>query len=91
VRLVFGASPALIGRAVIAQVTRLTLPGLVVGLVIVAALRGVLKTFVFGIAPTSSAVRALAGGALLSLALLAALPSALRAMRVDVRRGLSGS
>jgi ABC-type lipoprotein release transport system permease subunit len=38
----------------------------------------------------SPAVLAGAGGALLLLAVIATLPPALRAMRVDIRRGVSG-
>ncbi|HEX4681056.1 MAG TPA: ABC transporter permease [Gemmatimonadaceae bacterium] len=91
VRLVFGAAPGQLGRSIISQVTRLTIPGIAIGLGAVVMLRGALKTFVFSIAPTSAAALAIAGVALLALAIAAAAPSAIRAMRVDVRRGISGA
>ena len=58
VRLVFGARPEQLGRAVILQVARITLPGVAVGLVAMWLLSGALKSFVFGVQPTSAAVLA---------------------------------
>ena len=52
-RLVFGASPAELGRSVLRQVARLTVPGVVVGLLAVILLGGLLKRFVFGVDPRS--------------------------------------
>jgi len=46
---------------------------------------------VFGVQPTSAAVLATSGALLLALSLVATLPCALRAMRVDIRRGIGGS
>jgi predicted permease len=90
VRLVFGAQPAQLGASVIAQVAKLTVPGVALGLGAIWWASGLLAAFVFGVEPRSAAVLAGAGGALLLLAVLAALPPALRAMRVDIRRGISG-
>ena len=91
VRLVFGAQPAQLGRAVILQVARITLPGIAVGLAAMWLLSGALKSFVFGVQATSAAVLAMSGAMLLALSVAAALPSALRAMRVDIRRGIASS
>ena len=89
VRLVFGAQPTQLGASVIAQVARLTVPGVVLGLAVVWWASGLLATFVFGVEARSPAVLAGAGGVLLFLAVIASLPPALRAMRVDIRRSIS--
>jgi hypothetical protein len=60
------------------------------GLVAVWLGSGLLKAFVFGVRVESPVVLGGAGVALLGIALLATLPPALRAMRVDIRRGLAG-
>jgi len=90
VRLVFGAQPTKLGASVIAQVARLTLPGVALGLAAVWWASGLLDAFVFGVRARSMSVLASAGGGLLLLAVLATLPPAIRAMRVDIRRGISG-
>ena len=90
VRLVFGAQPTQLGASVIGQVATLTVPGIALGLAAVWSASGLLATFVFGVEARSVAVLAGAGGALLLLAVLATLAPALRAMRVDIRRGISG-
>lgn len=90
VRLVFGARPAQLGAAVVLQMARLTVVGAVVGLAGFWAAAGVLTSFVFGVAGRSPTVYASAAGILLVLGATAALPAALRAMRVDMRRGLTG-
>ena len=90
VRLVFGAQPTKLGASVIAQVARLTLPGVALGLAAVWWASGLLDAFVFGVQARSMSVLASAGGGLLLLAVLATLPPAIRAMRVDIRRGISG-
>ena len=90
VRLVFGAQPSRLGASVIGQVVQLTVPGIALGLVGVWSASGLLTAFVFGIQARSPFVLASAGGVLLLLALIATLPPALRAMRVDIRRGISG-
>jgi len=90
VRLVFGAQPSQLGASVIAQVARLTVPGVALGLAAVWSASGLLTAFVFGVQARSPWVLASAGSALLLLAVIATLPPALRAMRVDIRRGVSG-
>lgn len=90
VRLVFGAQPTRLGASVVAQVARLTVPGIALGLAAVWSASGLLTAFVFGVQARSPLVLASAGGALLVLAVIATLPPALKAMRVDIRRGISG-
>ena len=90
VRLVFGAQPTQLGASVLAQVAKLTVPSVVIGLATVWSASGLLAAFVFGVEARSVLVLGAAGGVLLLLAVLATLPPALRAMRVDIRRGISG-
>ena len=82
--------PTQLGASVVAQIARLTVPGVAVGLAVVWSGSGLLDAFVFGVQARSPAVLAGAGGVLLLLAVIATLPPALRAMRVDIRRGISG-
>lgn len=86
-RAVFGARPAQLGRLVITQVMRLSFPGIAVGLVGAWLLGASLRAFLFGVEPTSPAVLTMAGVLLLVLTLAVTVPSAARAMRVNVRRG----
>jgi hypothetical protein len=51
---------------------------------------GLLKAFVFGVEARSASILAASGVALLLLAVIATVPPALRAMRVDIRRGTAG-
>jgi putative ABC transport system permease protein len=91
VRLVFGARPDELGRMVLLQVARITLPGIVLGLGGMWLASGALKSFVFGVQPASVAVLAAAGLILLALSVAASLPCAVRAMRVDIRRGIGAA
>jgi putative ABC transport system permease protein len=90
VRLVFGAPPTRLGMSVLAQGVRLTGPGIALGLAAVWLASGLLDAFVFGVQVGSPVVLGGAGLALLCVALIATLPPALRAMRVDIRRGIAG-
>jgi hypothetical protein len=90
VRLVFGAVPAQLGRAVLLQVARITLPGILIGLATTWLLAGALKSFVFGVQPTSPKVLAAAGAMLLLLSVAATVPCVLRVLRIDVQRGIGG-
>jgi len=87
-RLVFGAVPAELGRSVLRQLARLTLPGILGGLLVVVMLGGTLKQFVFGVEPRSVAVLASVSVGMLLIAVAATIPSMLRAMRVDIRRSI---
>ena len=86
-RLVFGARPAQLGRIVVAQVARIALPGIALGLVGAWLATGLLRTFLFGVQPTSVPVFGGAGAVLLVLTVAASIPCAARAMRVDARSG----
>ncbi len=88
-RLVFGAAPAAIGSTVLAQVARLTVPGIIVGTGAVWLMSAIIKPFVFGIDPRSVAVAAGVGVGVLLLSTVATIPPALRAMHVDIVRGIA--
>jgi putative ABC transport system permease protein len=88
IRLTLGASPASVGQLVLRQSVALVLGGLVAGAVLVRAGRHVLSTVLFEISPTDPGATAGAGAILLAAALLACIPPALRAMRVDPAEGL---
>ena len=90
VRLVFGAQPTRLGASVLVQAVKLTLFGIAMGLAVVWFTRGLLEAFVFGVRVESPLVLGGAGAALLLVALIATLPPAMRAMRVDIRRGIAG-
>ena len=90
-RLVFGAAPAELGRSVLRQLARLTLPGIAGGLLVVVMLGGALKRFVFGVEPRSFTVLASVSVGMMLIAFAATMPSMLRAMRVDVRRSIGAS
>jgi putative ABC transport system permease protein len=84
-RLVFGAVPADVGRDVLLQVARLTVPGVLIGLGVAWMTSSALRRFVFGIDPRSIPVLMAVGAAVLLLATAATIPSVLRAMRLDPR------
>jgi putative ABC transport system permease protein len=86
-RLVFGARPAQLGRIVLVQSARITVPGIAAGLVAAWLLSGALRSFVFGVDAASAPVFTTTGAVLLLLTAVATIPSAVRAMRVDVRGG----
>jgi putative ABC transport system permease protein len=85
VRLVFGATPSDLGREVLLQVTRLTIPGVVAGLIGAWFAARLLRAFVFGVDPRSVSVLLSVSAGVLLLATVSAIPSMLRAMRLDAR------
>jgi len=89
-RLVFGAVPKDLAREVLLQVARLTVPGVIVGLAGAWMVSSVLRTFVFGIDARSATVLVGVSVGVLVLATLAAMPSVLRAMRLDPRSTTRG-
>ncbi len=89
-RLVFGAVPSDVAREVLLQVAKLTVPGVIVGLVGAWMAASVLRTFVFGIDPRSVSVLAAVSAGVLALGTVAAMPSVLRAMRLDPRTTTRG-
>jgi putative ABC transport system permease protein len=86
-RLVFGARPSQLAEIVALQVARIAVPGIAIGLLAAWLFSGTLRTFLFGIAPTSISVFSASGALLLGLSIVATIPCALRAMRIDVRAG----
>lgn len=84
-RLVFGAVPSDLAKEVLMQVARLTVPGVIIGLSGAWLAANLLRTFVFGIDPRSMPILAAVSVGVLVLAALTALPSVLRAMRLDPR------
>lgn len=88
IRLALGASPAEVGRAVVAQSLGLAAAGLVAGLVIVRVSERALASVVYGVTPGDPQSLGSAGMLLLVAALAACVPPAVRAMRVDPMEGL---
>jgi predicted permease len=86
-RLVFGAVPRDLAREVLVQVARLAIPGIVVGLVGAWFCASLLRAFMFGVDPRSGVVLAVVALSVLALAVVTALPTVVRAMRIDVRSG----
>lgn len=82
-RLIFGAVPSDLAREVLMQVARLTVPGVIVGLVGAWLSANLLRRFVFGVDPRSGVLLVAVSVSVLALATVAAMPSVLRAMRLD--------
>lgn len=88
VRLALGATRSDIGRLVLRDGLRMTLPGLAVGLGLAALAAGGLRHLLFGIGPLDLAAYAGAATLLASASTVACLLPASRAMRVDPLRVL---
>jgi putative ABC transport system permease protein len=88
IRLTLGAKPAAVGGLVIRQSAVLIAIGLVVGLALVRVGEGVLARVLFGVTATDPLSLLAASGVLVAAALIACIPPALRAMRVDPVVGL---
>jgi putative ABC transport system permease protein len=88
IRLTLGAPPLSVGTTVIRHSVALVAAGLVTGLLLVRAARGALSTVLFGITPSDLTSIVVAGTLLFVAALVATLPPAWRAMRVDPVEGL---
>ena len=88
IRLTLGAKPRAIAASVIRRSAALVVTGLIAGLALVQLGHGVLAKVLFGITPTD--LPSMLGAALLLAAasLVASLPPAWRAMRVDTVDGL---
>jgi ABC-type antimicrobial peptide transport system permease subunit len=89
VRLVVGAEPRDLGRSMLLQNARLSLAGAAVGVAIAWASAGLMRQFVVGLDPRSLPILAAVASATLGLMLLATVPPALRAMRLDAGRVLA--
>jgi putative ABC transport system permease protein len=88
IRLTLGARPAEVGGLVIRQSALLVCGGLVAGFVVVRLAERALSRVLFEVSPSDAGATTAAGALLLVAALLACVPPALRAMRVDPVVGL---
>jgi putative ABC transport system permease protein len=88
IRLTLGARPAAVGGLVVRQSALLVLAGLVVGLVVVRVAEGALSRVLFEVSPSDMTSTLAASAVLVAAALVACIPPALRAMRVDPVVGL---
>ena len=88
IRITLGARPARVGAMVIAQSSTLVVLGLAVGWGIVRALQGPLTSVLFGVKPSDMGATTAAALLLFAASILACLPAAIRAMRVDPVEGL---
>jgi hypothetical protein len=77
--------PADLAKEVLLQVARLTVPGVLVGLAGAWMAAALLRAFVFDVDPRSAVVLVSVSAGVLALAAIAAMPSVLRAMRLDPR------
>jgi ABC-type antimicrobial peptide transport system permease subunit len=88
IRLTLGAKPSRVGGLVIRQSVILVVAGLAVGLVVIRAAEGILTRVLYEVSPSDARSIVAASGLLLAAAMLACIPAALRAMRVDPVEGL---
>ena len=88
IRLTLGAPPARVGWLVVRQSVVLMVGGLVAGVVLVRLSRRVLANVLYDVSPTDPGSTVLASVLLLAAALIACVPPAIRAMRVDPVQGL---
>lgn len=88
IRLTLGAKPAEVGTMVVRHSATLVAIGLIAGVVIVQLARGALSRVLYEVSPSDATSTVAAGGLLLVAALVACIPPALRAMRVDPVEGL---
>ena len=88
IRLTLGAKPSSVGALVIGQSAVLVVAGLAVGLLIVRLAESALTRVVYGVTTTDAMALATASALLLVAAIIACVPPAIRAMRVDPVEGL---
>jgi predicted permease len=88
IRLTLGARPISVGVRVIRQSVVLIAAGLIVGLAIIWLAESALRRVLYDMSPRDPASLAAACGLLVAVALLACVPAALRALRVDPVDGL---
>ena len=88
IRLTLGAKPSSVGALVIGQSAILVVTGLAVGLVIVRLAESALTRVVYGVTTTDAMALATASALLLIAAIIACVPPAIRAMRVNPVDGL---
>jgi putative ABC transport system permease protein len=88
IRLTLGARPAAVGGLVVRQSVVLVITGVVVGLVLIRLGESALTRVLFGVTPGDALSTMSASAVLVAAALVACIPPALRAMRVDPVVGL---
>jgi ABC-type antimicrobial peptide transport system permease subunit len=88
IRLTLGARPFAVAASVVRQSVALVALGLAAGWVLVQSANGVLATVLFGVRPSDATSTVTAALLLFVAALIASLPPAFRAMRVDPIEGL---
>jgi putative ABC transport system permease protein len=88
IRLTLGAKPSSVGALVLGQSAVLVVSGLAVGLVIVRLAESALTRVVYGVSTTDAMALITASSLLLVAAIVACVPAALRAMRVNPVDGL---
>jgi predicted permease len=88
IRLTLGARPASVGGLVVRQSALLVIGGLVIGIALIRVAQGALSRVVYGVAPDDLGSIAAATAVLFVAALVACVPPALKAMRVDPVEGL---
>jgi putative ABC transport system permease protein len=88
IRLTLGARPAVVASSVIGQSVTLVAVGLLAGFALVQGARHLLASVLFGVEPHDPVSTLVAGGFLLLAALIASVPPAWQAMRVDPVDGL---
>jgi putative ABC transport system permease protein len=88
IRLTLGARPAVVGGLVIRQSVLLIVAGLIVGLALIRLAESALARVLFGVTPSDPISTLAAGAVLIAAALVACIPPAIRAMRVDPVIGL---
>ncbi|MGE0865420.1 MAG: ABC transporter permease [Vicinamibacterales bacterium] len=88
IRLTLGAKPSSVGALVLGQSAVLVVTGLAVGMAIIRLAESALSRVLFGVTTSDATALATAGSFLLIAALVACVPPAIRAMRVDPVEGL---
>jgi ABC-type antimicrobial peptide transport system permease subunit len=88
IRLTLGAKPASVGGLVVRQSAILVVIGLAIGLVVIRVAEGALTRVLYEVSPGDVSSTLMASGVLLVAALIACIPPAVRAMRVDPVEGL---
>jgi len=88
IRLTLGAKPAAVGALVIRQSAVLVVAGLAIGMGIIRLAESALSGVLFGVTASDATALVTAGAFLLLAAMVACVPPALRAMRVDPVEGL---
>ena len=89
VRLALGAAPVSIVRMVLGQVARLTVAGLVIGLLLASQVAPVVRSMLYGVEPVDGRMMIAAAAVMAFVAVLAGALPAMRAARVDTLKSLS--